>query len=71
MKQHILSCAILALCLLSACSTAPVEQNPAYAKNVASMKAMFDGFQNKSINPSLFAADFVDVVTGFDVEWDE
>ena len=30
------------------------------------MKAMFDGFQNKSIDPSLFAEDFVDVGTGFE-----
>ena len=30
------------------------------------MKAMFDGFQNKSIDPSLFADDFVDVGTGFE-----
>ena len=64
MKQHTLSCAILALCLLSACSSEPAQQNPAYEQNVASMKAMFDGFQNKSIDPSLFAEDFVDVGTG-------
>ena len=30
------------------------------------MKAMFDGFQNKSIDPSLFADDFVDVGAGFE-----
>ena len=68
MKQYTLSCAILALCLLSACSSEPVQQNPAYEQNVASMKAMFDGFQNKSIDPALFAEDFVDVGTGFEEE---
>jgi len=66
MKQFTFSCAILALCLLSACNTNPAEQNPAYEQNMASMKAMFDGFQNKSIDPSLFAEDFVDVGTGFE-----
>ena len=66
MKQYTLSCAILALCLLSACSSEPAQQTPAYEQNVASMKAMFDGFQNKSIDPSLFAEDFVDVGTGFE-----
>ena len=66
MKQYTLSCAILALCLLSACSSEPAQQNPSYEQNVASMKAMFDGFQNKSIDPSLFAEDFVDVGTGFE-----
>ena len=66
MKQFTFSFAILALCLLSACNTSPAEQNPAYEQNMASMKAMFDGFQNKSIDPSLFAEDFVDVGTGFE-----
>ena len=52
MKQHILSCESLARRMLA---DRPCGKNP-----LASMKAMFDGFQNKSINPSLFADDFVD-----------
>lgn len=58
--------AAIAACLLAACTTAPVETNNGYEQNVASMKAMFDGFQNKSVDEALFAEDFVDVGTGFE-----
>ena len=54
--------ALPALCL----QHSPCGTKPRLRKNVASMKAMFDGFQNKSIDPSLFADDFVDVGTGFE-----
>lgn len=60
--------AALALVFLVSCGTTPDDQNPEYNENLASMKAMFDGFQNKSIDPALFAEDFVDVGTGFEEE---
>ena len=60
------SFATLALVFLVSCGTTPSDQNPGYGQNMASMKAMFDGFQNKSIDPTLFAEDFVDVGTGFE-----
>ena len=62
------SFAALALVFLVSCGTTPSDQNPGYGQNMASMKAMFDGFQNKSIDPTLFAEDFVDVGTGFQEE---
>ena len=64
--KNTLFCAAIAACLLAACTTAPVETNTGYEQNVASMKAMFDGFQNKSVDEALFAEDFVDVGTGFE-----
>ena len=57
---------VFTACVLAACTTAPTEKNTSYEQNVASMKAMFDGFQNKSIDNELFADDFVDVGTGFE-----
>ena len=43
------------VCVIFACNSGSEEQNPNYDANLASMKAMFDGFQSKTINPDLFA----------------
>tara|TARA_B100001741_G_scaffold307840_1_gene303219 strand:- start:316 stop:852 length:537 start_codon:yes stop_codon:yes gene_type:complete len=68
MKPTTLFFLVFALSFLLACDNPAAEQNPVFNRNMASMKAMFDGFQNKTIDPSLFADDFVDVGTGFEEE---
>ncbi len=68
MKNYPFFFAALALCVIFACNSGSEEQNPNYDANLASMKAMFDGFQSKTINPDLFADDFIEVGTGFQEE---
>ena len=60
---------IAVLMLLVGCNENTVECPEAdmsvYEKNKATLEAMFAGFQQGEIDPSIYAADFVDVGTGF------
>ena len=67
MKNLFLPIAIVML--LVGCNENTVECPEAdmsvYEKNKATLEAMFAGFQQGEIDPSIYAADFVDVGTGF------
>ena len=60
---------IAVVMLLVGCNANTVECPEAdmsvYEKNKATLEAMFAGFQQGEIDPSIYAADFVDVGTGF------
>ena len=43
----------------------PEADMSVYEKNKTTLEAMFTGFQQGEIDPSIYAADFVDVGTGF------
>lgn len=62
----ILSSAIL---LIVSCNQSPVDcpevDMSTYEKNQATVERMFAGFQAGEIDPSIYAADFTDVGTGF------
>lgn len=56
--------AVLASCN-APCPECPEADLTTYEKNQATMEAMFAGFAEGKVDPSLFAEDFKDVGTGF------